>query len=225
MTVTASIKENTGFGGVIWGWHSQKHIPEDQHLVPTPHHALKPTEILVSSQFCWGGFRQIPSYSKLGLLSEIQSALGKGWTPSPRGSLVGIAHSSLWGNCVPSKVQAPHTMQQHLGYTQAAGVRYYSIGAEQPKYLANRLPSIKCRNSKLGWLQQQKCQKGMRYSYSEQVSAQQAENKVRTAPAPPSQEILYTTCSVLTFSVSISSCINTHTEYVTQQLNKLNQAL
>lgn len=102
------------------------------------------------------------------VLSETQSPLGKGWASSPKGFLVGKAHSSLWGNHVPSKV---HTKQQHLGYTQAAGVRYHGAEAQQPK-AANKLPSIKCKNSRLGWLQQKKCQNGMRYSYSEQVSAQ-----------------------------------------------------
>lgn len=94
---------------------------------------------------------------------------------------------------------SPHSMQQHLGYTQAAGVRYYGAGAQQPKCLANKLPFIKCRISKLGCLWQWKCQKGMRYSYNEQVSAQPAENKVRTAP--PSLRLLYMTCSFLTFSL------------------------
>lgn len=126
---------------------------------------------------------------------------------------------------------SPHSMQQHLGYTQAAGVRYYGAGAQQPKCLANKLPFIKCRISKLGCLWQWKCQKGMRYSYNEQVSAQPAENKVRTVPAPPSLE---TSVHDLFFShvfssvtpVRISSCrTNTHTEYATQQLYKLNWAL
>lgn len=84
---------------------------------------------------------------------------------------------------------------------------------------------------KLGCLQQWKRRKWMTYSYSEQVSAQPAENKVRTAPAPPSQEIFvhdlffsHVFYSVTPISIS-SCCTNTRTEDVRQQLNKLNWAL
>lgn len=176
--------------------------------------------------------RQLPSYSKPDCAE---------WNPEPSGKGLNIQPRRLFGSCFltapvrkPCAIQgpgSPHSMQQHLGYTQAAGVRYYGAGAQQPKCLANKLPFIKCRISKLGCLWQWKCQKGMRYSYNEQVSAQPAENKVRTVPAPPSLE---TSVHDLFFShvfssvtpVSISSCrTNTHTEYATQQLYKLNWAL
>lgn len=165
------------------------------------------------------------------VLSEIQSPLGKGWTSSPGGSLVGKAHSSLWGNRVPSKVQAPHAMQQHLGYTQAAGVRYYGAGAQQPKCLANKLPFIRCRNSKLRLLAAVKVSEGkemfLQWAGLSTTSWKQGKDSTCstitgdfcTRPFLFSHFLFHHTRKHFLLSYQ-----HQHTEYVTQQLNKLNQA-
>lgn len=225
MTVTASIKENTGFG-VIWGWHSQKRIPEDQHSVPSP---IMPW----SPQGSWSPASPAedcssPVTPNQTLLSETQSPLAKGWTS---------AQEALWSakHTAPCEETVCHPGSRLPTLCSSTWVihrqQVWGAGAQQPKCSANKLSFIKCRNSKLGCWQQWKRQQGMRCSYSEQVSAQPAENKARTAPAPPLQEIFVQDlfCSQIFCSitpVSISSCpTNTHTEHVAQQLNKLNQAL
>lgn len=103
MTVTASIKEHTHryFGVTFPKAHSWGPALAAHPL----QHALKPTEVLVTHQFCRGGLRELPGYFKKCWVKSHSSLSTDrrlwGWQQ----------HSASWGSRVPSRVQASQTLR------------------------------------------------------------------------------------------------------------------
>lgn len=221
MTVTVSIKENTGFG-VIWGWHSQKCIPEDHPPSCTEAHG-DPGHQPALLRWPWAA----PQLLQTGLCWVKSRALSERAEHPAQEAFWLAKHTAPCEETMCHPRSRLPTLSSSTWVIHRQQVRYYGAEAQQPK-AANKLPSIKCKNSRLGWLQQKKVSERNEI-FLQWAGLSTTENKVRTAPAPPSQIFVndlfcsHIFCSVT--PVTISSChTNTHTEYVTQQLNKFKQA-
>lgn len=143
---------------VILCRRSQKHIPEDQDSMPTPRMHWSPWRSLSpSSSVASGSF---PVTAKWTVLSEIQQPPEhrEGAEHPVQAALWLAKHMALVGRpCAIQGPGSPHSVHQHLGYTQAEGRRYDGTGAQQSRYLDNKLLFFKhlfakCRNSKSGCL-------------------------------------------------------------------------